>query len=261
MNKKEIIKPWNLELESKPDFELCMKRIYAWYEGQIIDRAPVRFSAHNSDYDHADEIKGSKWKNLKERWMDEVYHVEKFMKIAKSKKWLGETFPVYWPNLGPNVFASFYDCPMEFGEVTSWLEPVLKEYKNMDQLKFNPQNAYFKQIDKMTDYALERCEGQFMVGYTDLHPGIDCAAAWRNTEDLCMDFYDNYEELKALVAIASKDFNQVFDHYDQKLKSKNQLSVTWMNIPSFGKMHIPSADFSAMISRTQFDETCLPIIQ
>ena len=29
---------WNVGLERKPDFEQCMKRIYAWYNQEIIDR-------------------------------------------------------------------------------------------------------------------------------------------------------------------------------------------------------------------------------
>ena len=33
-----------------------------------------------------------------------------------------------------------------------------------------------------------------------------------------------------------------------------------MGIPSFNKMHIPSCDFSAMISTKQFEEFCLPSI-
>jgi len=40
---------WNVELEQKPDFEQCMKRIYAWYNQEIIDRAPIRFGAHNAE--------------------------------------------------------------------------------------------------------------------------------------------------------------------------------------------------------------------
>ncbi len=32
----------------KPDFDMCMARIYAWYEQRIIDRPPVRFLHHNS---------------------------------------------------------------------------------------------------------------------------------------------------------------------------------------------------------------------
>ena len=38
---------WTVELEGKPDFEKAMERIYAWYDNEIIDRAPIRFSSHN----------------------------------------------------------------------------------------------------------------------------------------------------------------------------------------------------------------------
>ena len=48
---------WNLELESKPDFEMSMKRINAWYEGEMVDRVPVRFSSHNAEYDIIDANK------------------------------------------------------------------------------------------------------------------------------------------------------------------------------------------------------------
>jgi hypothetical protein len=36
------------------------------------------------------------------------------------------------------------------------------------------------------------------------------------------------------------------------LKAAKQPSVTWMAVPSFGKMHIPSCDFSFMIRTQQF---------
>ena len=44
------------------------------------------------------------------------------------------------------------------------------------------------------------------------------------------------------------------------LKAHRQPSVTWMGIPSFGKMHIPSCDFAAMISTRHFEEFCLPVL-
>jgi hypothetical protein len=34
-----------------------------------------------------------------------------------------------------------------------------------------------------------------------------------------------------------------------------------MGIPSFDKMHIPSCDFSSLISPAFFDEFCLPVLQ
>lgn len=251
---------WNLELECKPDFEKAMKRILAWYEGEILDRPPVRFSAHNSEYDIID-LSNTRWKSIKDRWYDTEYHVEKFIKSIEGRKFLGESFPVYWPNLGPNVFAAFYGSQLEFGEVTSWAEPCLEDLGNLNALKLDMKSEYFVKLEEMTKYALERCEGKFMVGYTDLHPGMDCVAAWRDSQNLCFDFYDNPDEFKQALEISMRDFQQVFDHFDDMLKAKNQLSVTWMNIPSFGKMHIPSCDFSAMISKDLFNEYNMPILR
>lgn len=248
---------WELELECKPDFKKCMERIYAWYEGQVIDRAPVRFSAHNSYMNEKDETV-YKWKNLEEKWFDCEYQIDRYIQSIEKKPFLGETFPVYFPNLGPNVFASFYGSRLQFGEETSWAQPVINEWSEINNLKLDMQCVYMKKIEEMTKYALERCDGRFMVGYTDLHPGLDCVAAWRDTQSLLFDFYDEPGYVKSAVDLAYKDFQMIYDHFDAILKSKGQLSVTWMGIPSFGKMHIPSCDFSSMISPDQFIEFCLP---
>jgi len=37
--------------QSKPDFDQCMERIYAWYDQRIVDRPPVRFHHHNIEYE------------------------------------------------------------------------------------------------------------------------------------------------------------------------------------------------------------------
>ena len=97
-----------------------------------------------------------------------------------------------------------------------------------------------------------------MVGYTDLHPGVDCVSAWRESEKLCLDLYENPDEVKLAIHKAYEDFLAVYDHFDAMLKRKNQLSVTWLGVPSFGKMHVPSNDFSAMISENHFIDFCLP---
>lgn len=262
MNKNNNVKKavwWELELEGKPDFNMAMKRIYAWFDGEIIDRAPVRFSSHNSFVHNI--YTDRTWENSKEKWFDVEFQIGSYIESIKGKNFLGETFPIYWPNLGPNVFAAFYGCDLEFAEVTSWAVPCINDWHDINNLQLDLNNKYFKKIEELTRYALDNCEDRFIVGYTDLHPGVDCVAAWRDTQNLCYDLYDNYEEVKSAADKAINDFQFIYDHFDALLKSKNQLSVTWMEIPSFGKMHIPSCDFSSMISSNQFIDLCLPIIQ
>lgn len=252
---------WNVELEQKPDFDQCMKRIYAWYEQQIIDRAPIRFSAHNQEYDSAKVLNGYKFNSLKERWWNTEYQLELFEHQLKHSTFNAETFPIFWPNLGPEVYTAFYGVELEYQEVTSYSIPNIQDWSQLDEIKLDMNNPYFRKIEEMTSAALERCRGKYMVGYTDLHPGLDCAAAFRDPQQLCLDFIMDPEPLKKLIEISSRDFQTVFNHFDSILKAHNQLSVAWMGIPSFGKMHIPSCDFASMISPEQFDEFVLPVIQ
>jgi hypothetical protein len=258
INKKDW---WKVELEKKPDFEKSMERIYAWFDQEIIDRVPIRFSAHNAEYSGVYELKGRTWNNLKDRWWNTEYQIDLFEYELKNAVFNAETFPVFWPNLGPEVFTAFYGVELKYQEVTSYAVPSIKDWAQMDEIKLDFKNPYFKKIEEMTLAAIECGKGKYLTGYTDLHPGLDCAAAFRDPQQLCLDMLLEPEQVKKLIEISSNDFHLVFDHFDNMLKHHKQLSVTWMGIPSFGKMHIPSCDFSSMISPQQFEEFVLPVIK
>ena len=255
------IESWNLELETKPDFEKAMERINAWYEQEMIDRAPIRFTAHNAEFIIPKKLKDRSWPDLKSRWFDVEYQVEFFVHSIRRQEFLAETFPVFWPNLGPEVFSAFYGAELIYQEVTSYSVPLVIEWTDLDNLKLDMQNEYFRTIEELTRAALEQCSNLFMVGYTDLHPGIDCVAAWRDPQQLCLDVLLEPDKIKESLKIANAEFQFVFDHFDSMLKEKDQLSVSWMGIPSFGKMHIPSCDLAAMLSAELFEEFILPVLQ
>lgn len=246
------------QLEKKPDFVECMQRIYAWYDHQVLDRAPIRFAAHNADFNVVDDQ--SRWASLKDRWFDVEYQVERALKTVECGSYLGETFPLYWPNLGPNVYAGIWGADLEFGDVTSWCRPLVGEEDGLDRMRFDLESPYLKKINALTDYALERCAGKFLVGYTDVHPSFDCTDALMGTENM---FFRIAEEPEFVQALTRKNFEPFFDLMDafhKKLHAHNQLSVSWMQIPSYETMHIPSCDLGAMISREMFDEFALPYI-
>ncbi len=249
----------NIQLETKPDFNRCMERVEAWFNREIIDRAPIRFHRHNAEYDSV--ISNSGHASLKDRWMDAEFQAKSFLDSVKGKLFNAETFPVYMPNLGPNFYAAVHGAELEFGEVTSWCEPIIQEESDLSKIKFDKENPYYQNMHALTDAALEICDGQFLVGYTDLHPGMDCAAAWRGTENLCMDMMLAPEQVKKLMELSSRHFLEVYDDFDKKLKAAGMPSVTWMNFPVEGRLHIPSNDFSFMIAPSQFDEFALPTLQ
>jgi len=246
-------------LVTKPDFLQCIERIEAWFQQAVVDRPPVRFYKHNAQFEAGEILDRTRWASLEERWMDTEYQIESFEQSLAGKTFYAETFPVFMPNLGPNVYSAFYAGRLEFSEVTSWYEPVLPTLDDVTVLRSDPfENHYFKKIEEMTRVALSRCGGQYWVGYTDLHPSLDCVAAWRGIDDLCLDMAEEAEQLAPLMELSVCDFQRIYDHFDSMLKAASQPSGTWINIPCAGRLHIPSCDTSTMISQTHFEKYSLP---
>jgi hypothetical protein len=252
---------WTVELAGKPDFAMAMKRVYAWYEGEIIDRVPVRFMAHNAVFNLGDTEGKRPPEEQKQRWFEVERRVEEYAKSIEGKTFRGETFPMFDPNLGPDVYAAFYGAELTFGEVTSWSHPIVHEWEDMQKLKLDMNNEYFKTVEALMHCAIEYGKGKFLVGYTDLHPSEDCAMAWRGLERFCLDLHEYPQQAKQLIEIAYADFHTIFDRFDSILKAAHLPSVCWIGLPSFGKFHVPSCDFSALISTEHFVEFSLPVLQ
>ena len=246
------------QLETKPDFVECMKRIYAWYDHQVIDRVPIRFAAHNAEYNVVDDV--NRWPSQKARWYDAEYQVDRGIDIVEHSSFLGETFPLYWPNLGPNVFAAMFGSKLDFGDVTSWAAPCVEDSDDMDGFGFDPDNEYLKKLNEMTDLALEKCRNKCLVGYTDMHPGLDFADAILGTENLLCSCLEEPELVKEIIDRSTEPFFKVMDDFHKKLFDHGQLSVTWMQIPSYEGVHLPSCDLSTMTSDSLFRELALPAI-
>ena len=246
-------------LETKPDFVECMKRVYAWYEGEILDRVPVRFAGHNEEFNISHDA--SRWPTLKDRWYDIEYRVDSFLSGIQGRVFLGETFPVFWPNLGPNIFAGMLGCEIEFGDVTSWIHPMIGGPQDLDRIKLDKEGEYYLKLTGLTRYALERRGSQYLVGYTDMHPGLDCADAMYGTTNVCTGIYDEPALIRELANRSFVPFIQLMDEFHETLKKEKQLSVSWLNIPSYGSMHIPSCDLGSMLSKDSFDQFALPSIE
>ncbi len=239
-----------------------MARIEAWFHQAVLDRVPVRFQHHNAKYEEAAGLDHKRWASLEERWFDVEYQIEAFERSIAGRVFPGETFPIFVPNLGPNVYSAFYAGRLEFAEVTSWYEPVIADLEDLSALQADPfAGGYFRKLDELTRAALARCGDRYLVGYPDLHPSVDCAAAWRGLSNLCLDMVTDPEKLQPLMEKSVADFHRVFDYFDTLLKAHGQPSVTWLGLPTTGKMHIPSCDVAATISPAYFARFSLPLLK
>ncbi len=247
------------ELETKPDFAASMERVQAWFAGELLDRPPVRFSRHNAEFEA--EASGLDEGALRRRWFDVEHQVETFLTSLEGRRFHAETFPIFWPNLGPDVYAAFYGCPLVYAEATAWAVHCVRNKGDEAALHFDPNCDYMKTLEALTRRALEESRGRFLVGYTDLHPGIDTAVAWRGQEDFCFDLFDDPDFARMLLDLAARDFGTIYGRFDAVLKAAGQPSVTWMGIPTPGTMHIPSCDFASMLSPEHFEDFVFPELE
>ena len=250
----------DLSLRSKPDFAECLARIEAWYGQKRLDRPPVRFHHHNVEYERHRSVTGP-WKSTKERWMDVEFQVRTFVDSLKGNEFLGETFPVYWPNLSAVVYNLFLGQEPEFDDVTAWTHPCVQDLDSLPPLKVQWDQPPFRTIEAMTHRALELAEEEFLVGYTDMYAGIDCVAGLRGSERLCLDLMLSPDGVRRLIDRAFSEYEDVYRHFDRILKQHGQLSVTWMNLPSRQTFNVLACDFAVNISPRHFEEFCMPVLR
>jgi len=244
----------------KPDFDECLARIEAWYEQGILDRPPVRFHHHNVEYERHRTVAGP-WATAEKRWLDVEFQVKAFGKSLQGGRFLGETFPVFWPNLSAVVYNLFLGQEAVFDDVTAWTHPCVDDLDCLPELRVQYEDVYFRTVEALTRRALEVAEGRFLVGYTDLYAGIDCVMGLRGTERMCLDLIMQPEQLKRLIDLTFAEYPAVYGRFDRVLKAHGQPSVTWMNLPSRETFNVLACDFATNISRQHFDEFCMPILR
>ena len=237
-----------------------MARIYAWYEQKRIDRVPVRFAHHNMQYESRRVVEGA-WDSAEARWFDAEFQVRTFADSLEGAEFPGETFPVFWPNLSAVVYNLFLGQTAVFDDVTAWTHPCIDDLTRPAELKVQRDGRAFKAIEELTARALERAQGRFMVGYTDMYAGIDCTAGLRGAEKMCLDLVTDPAGITALIEAGFSEYAEVYAHFDGILKAHQQLSVTWMNLPSFETFNVLACDFAVNISPDHFDEFCMPILR
>ena len=243
--------------EFKPDYEQSKERIDAFWQCELIDRPVVQFGLSKPPEERV-PVPVSGYATPADRWLDTEYQTELKLAQLANREFLGDTMPVAYPNLGPEVFSSFYGCPIRFGDYgTSWTEPILDDWSQAAELQLDWESPTMLKLHEMTDALLEAGKDRFITGMTDWHPGGDAIAAIREPQELAADMLLYRDEVKALLARFETDYFAVYDVFYEKLRAAGQPISTWTALVSDGKYYVPSNDFSIMISKDMFDDVFL----
>jgi hypothetical protein len=241
------------------DWDRRLERQDAMWTRQIIDR-PVVCAVVAKERPEWPWPKERSHRALRDRWMDAGWVAERALAGVMNSDYLGDALPHAWPNLGPEVFSAFFGCELEFGEETSWSVPMLKDWSEAGKVRFSEDNVYWKKIVEITEALLAVGAGKFYTGITDMHPGGDAIAAFRDPVQLNYDMVEHLDEVKRMLRYVTDTYLKVYDFYHDKLRAAGQPISTWAGIVSSRSWLVPSNDFSCMISPRMFEEVFLQSI-
>ena len=223
--------------ELKPDFETVAARYEAWWECAIIDRPLVSMSFPTRE-DQRVPAPQKTHASERERWMDTEYVVECAETRLRNTVYFADALPVTIPNLGPEVFSAFYGCEMEYTDRSGWSSPILDDLSaaSTAKLRLDREGFYFQKI-------------------------VEVVAALRDPMAMAIDMIEHPREVQGLCERITSDFLEIYDFFHDRFSAAGMPSSTWCPATCRGKFHVPSNDFSCMISAAMFEEIFLPGIQ
>lgn len=234
------------------DYEMRIKRQDAFWDNEIIDR-PCAYISFDRQEGRVD-LPESKHATLKERWMDVEYQTQLAAAQVQNTVFMGEALPIAMPNLGPDFFPALYGGEFVFEEDTSYIKPFLDDWEDAASLKLNKEHPYWLKQEELYDSFLEAGKNEFYVGWPDIHGGGDCLVGWRGPQNMAFDLFDEPEAIEEALQGVLADFLETVNYYSERLRAAGQPGTGWPEIVSSKKWHVPSNDFSYMISPDQFDE-------
>ena len=89
--------------ELKPDYETTKKRFDAFWECEMFDHPPASLPVKK---DNSKTLPSKNHDSHEERWLDIDFRVELEYTKLLNTKFLGDSLPVIWPNMGPEIFSA-----------------------------------------------------------------------------------------------------------------------------------------------------------
>jgi hypothetical protein len=176
---------------------------------------------------------------------------------------LGDAFPHFNMDcFGPGIMAAFLGARLDTSTGRVWFSP--EEIVPIKELSFqyDPDNVWLNRIKDICRAAMERWQGNILMGMPDLGGVLDVLATFRPGEHLLLDLYDHPEEVKRLTWELHELWHRYYAEICQVLKpgrpGYNPGYVDWAHIYSDSPSYVPQCDFSYMLGPEMFDEFVLP---
>jgi hypothetical protein len=192
---------------------------------------------------------------IEARWTDLDYVVERQAEDIRCTYYGGEAFPLFNPNLGPDIFAAFLGAPISFAEDTSWVDPIIEAWDPRPRLALDKENPWWRLQNDLLVRAQEAGQGNWITGIPDTHSGGDALSALRGRQQLCYDLVDREDAVCGAMAQLEPIVLEVYEEFYPTVDSAQVGSSSgWLPTWSTGRSNVIQCDFIALISPAMFEK-------
>jgi len=244
----------------KDDVETSRRRVEAWWNHEIIDRAVIQVTAPRKPAPGTPAPEQSQ-AALRRFFTDPEVVLPRLRERLARTYFCAEAFPVMYPVSISMVaiLSNYLGCPMRFvNENTTWSDHILEDWETRPAYRCDLDNEWWRISEALLRTAVERSDGYF-VGAPDLNGPTEMLSRLRSPGKLALDFYDQPHYLKPALA----EINQAWYGYWQactEIAAPLGGNFHWMGIWSDRPSTDLQSDFSCMMSPEMFDEYFLPFI-
>ncbi len=200
-----------------------------------------------------------KWKDMVDKYQTPERIVARYRQFCETHEFLGESFPNLNVDFGPGSLAAYLGCDIGFNEDTVWFKHFLEDWEDLPDLKFDPDNEWFKKHIALVEECRKLADGDFYVDMPDLMENIDVLASMRGAQDILYDIIDEPEEIARRVDQVTKLYFDYYDRfYDLVKDADGGNSWTVFQIWGPGRTIKVQCDCSAMLGPDDFREYIQP---
>ncbi len=240
----------------KPDWREAQERMTAWWQGRPVDRVPASVTAPIKP---AQPRVAQIWNKVPEKYTDPETVFHNLECRLERTFWGGEAFPSHFVYAGPMFCVTYLGAEPVFADNTTWYEPCCRNVRELQALRFNPENRWWQLSKHLTRLSLERSQGRYLTQWNgELMAVMDVIAALLGTERALTAML---EEPDAVLEVRDRMMawsRQTYDEGYAILKDRQAGGIDWMSVWAPGRVISSQCDMSVMISPAMFRDFVAP---
>ena len=192
--------------------------------------------------------------------LDVERRAKELRNFCKTHIFMAESFPSLDINIGPGSMATYLGSEPNFSWDTVWYTECVKpDWKEWGELKYDPDNYWWKRHLELIERGKELAGDDFLVNIPDIIESIDILAAMRGAQQFCFDLIDEPDVVKEYIRQIDELYFMYYDPiYDIVKDEEGGSSYTVFDIWGPGRIAKVQCDFSAIMSPKQFEEFFIP---